>query len=225
MDLNVIADAPENLRVVLHNNPAHKPHLRARYAVAADQEILSGQIVSVKKNVADSRLEFIRGLDVDTDGAGAGDSALSLGNLIYVAIQASADGDVLNSGKLTGLSSAGGFELSTAHYDASKNYAAGDLLVPDGLTGKFIPVPADTAGFTVNGGQPIDTFVIARVVHDFAPPVNFAPVYTPTAGTPNGVSPGVTGEEFQVGRRFGAKNLTMLRIELLPPQAVTIAAP
>jgi len=224
MDLNNISTANAKLGVVVHNHPGHKPHLRGRYAVKSGQTILSGQVCSVTKNTSTGRLEYIRGLDVDTDGVGT-DAKLTAGDLIFIAYGSSTDGDVLNSGKLTGLSSVGGFELSTAYFDAAKTYQAGDLLVPDGLTGNLIPVPADSGDFTVASTTAVDTYVVARVVVDYAPPVDFAPTYTPNAGVASKSSPGVTGGAFRVGRRFGATDLKMLRIELLTPRPVTVAAP
>ena len=222
MDLNNLTPQPAKLNVVVHNYPAHKPHLRGRYAVQDGQTILSGQVCSVVKNTTDNRLEFIRGIDVDVDGAGA-DVKNTLGELLFIAHGNSTDGDVLNTGLLTAFSSVGGFELSTAHFDGAKTYNAGDLLVPDGLTGNLIPVPADSNGFTEENDEDIATFAIARVVHDYAPPVDFKPTYTPNDGEANSTSPGVSGGSFQVGRRFGAANLQMLRIELIEPRPVTVA--
>lgn len=217
------SNSPEKLGLVVHNEPAHAPHLRQRHAVADGQEILPGQVISVLKNTAKNRLEFIRGFDVKLS-ASSSDEKLSIGDLLYVARQASTDGDVLNSGKLTGLSSVGGFELSTSHFDASKSYNIGDYLVPDGLTGNLIPIPSVTSEFTENAlDGDIVTFAIARVVKDYDPPVDFSPVYTPAPGEDASVSPGVRGETFEVGRRFGANDLRMLRIELVPPREVTVA--
>lgn len=222
MDLNNLSTQPDSLEIVVHNHPGHKPHLRGRYPVKDGQTILSGQVCSVTKNTVTGRLEFIRGLDVDDDGAGA-DTKLTAGELIFFAYGNSTDGDVLNSGFLTGLSSVGGFELSTSRFDANATYEAGDLLVPDGTTGNLIPVPADTSGFTVDNNEDIATFIVARVVKDYAPPVDFAAAYTPGAGVANATSPGVSnGGSFQVGRRYGAASLKMLRIETLPPRPVTI---
>lgn len=224
MDLQNQTPLKAKLPVVVHNYPAHKPHLNGRYAVKDGQEILSGQVCSVVKNATAGRLEFIRGVDVDVDAGGA-DVKNTKGELLFIAHGNSTDGDVLNTGLLTAFSSVGGFELSTAHFDAGKTYEAGDLLVPDGLTGNLIPLPADTDGFTETNDEAIDTFVMARVVKDYAPPVDFKPTYTPNAGTANATSPGVSGGSFQVGRRFGAASLSMLRIELLEPRPVTVAAP
>lgn len=221
MDINVLSDQPAKLGLVIHNYPAHKPHLRGRYAVGADQVILPGQVISVVKNATLERLEWVRGVDVDADGTDT-DTALTKGELIFVATQGSADGDVINSGKLTGVSTNGGFEISTSRFADGASFEAGDLLVPDGLTGNFIKKPADTTGFTVNNGEDIDTFIIARVVADYAPPVDFGAVYTPAAGVASSVGQGVRGETFRPGRRYGASDLKMLRIELLAPRPVTI---
>lgn len=234
MDLNNLSTAKAKLGLVVHNHPGHKPHLRQRYAVQDGQDIKEGQVISVVKNTVDQRLEFIRGFDADID-AGGPDTKLSKGNLIMIAYQNSDDGDVLNSGKLTGLSSVGGFEISTAYFDESSTYEVGDLVIPDATTGNLIPVKfnddgtvsSDTSMFSVDpsvgaGATPIATYAVGRVVVDYAPPVDFAASYTANPGTLSGVSPGVTGATFQVGRRFGATDLRMLRIELIPPVAITI---
>lgn len=222
MDLNNLSTAKAKLGLVVHNHPGHKPHLRQRYAVAAGQDIKEGQLVSVIKNDTDGRLEFIRGFDIDIDGGGA--AITSLNDLIAVAYQSSDDGDVANSGKLTGLSSVGGFEISTAYFQ-DVSYEAGDLLIPDGTTGNFMPFTSTTTtnDFTeADTDVDVDTYAIARVVADYAPPVDFAPVYTANPGTDAGVSPGVTGAVWQAGRRYGATDLRMLRIELIPPRPVTV---
>lgn len=63
------------------------------------------------------------------------------GKIPFIALQDSADEDVTEAGKLTGLSCAGQFEIQTAYYNGS-NIAVGDLLTASATAGDLTPSSA-----------------------------------------------------------------------------------
>jgi hypothetical protein len=64
------------------------------------------------------------------------------GRIPYIAVQDSSDEDVVECGKLTGLSCAGKFEIETAHYKTGETYGVDTLLTWDGTTGNVKPAAA-----------------------------------------------------------------------------------
>ena len=87
--------------------------------VRASVTILSGQLISLAWNATDSVYEWALGG--------------SAGRIPYIAVQDSADEDVVECGKLTGLSCAGKFEIETAYF-TSGNYGVDTLLTWDSST-------------------------------------------------------------------------------------------
>lgn len=88
--------------------------------VRASEAILSGQLISLNWNSTDSVYEWEL-------GGGAG-------RIPYIAVQDSTDEDVLECGKLTGLSCAGKFEIETAYFTTG-TYGVDKFLTWDGTTG------------------------------------------------------------------------------------------
>lgn len=182
----------DKLRIIVHNEQGQKPHLYDRFPVAEGQVILSGQVISAYRNTVLNRIEWIRGYNPGTSQAG----------VIWIARHDSADGDVLAAGTLAGLSSNGDHDISSSRYKTGDTYRVGTELTYDAITGNF---KVATQG----------ELVFAKVKRDFNPPVNFGPVYTP-APADSGVSAGVKGGSFKVGRHSEAVDLNLVRFETVP---------
>lgn len=97
--------------------------------VRASEAILSGQLISLAWNNTDSVYEWEL-------GGGAG-------RIPYIAVQDSTDEDVLECGKLTGLSCAGKFEIETAYFTTG-TYGVDTLLTWDGSTAGNVKPAAAT---------------------------------------------------------------------------------
>lgn len=173
--------------------------LSATLPVREGVTILSGQIMSIRRNTSKGINEWSLGYDPEEDQA----------NSFYVAFDDSADGDVKTAGNLQGLSVRGQYELSTAHVKTGEAYLAGDELTFDMAgtnIGGFKKVPATVGTY----------IVIAHVVKDFEAPVNLGSVYTPAAAV-GGVSAGVQGGSFTLATHSNATDLNRVRIELVQP--------
>lgn len=111
--------------------------------VASGSTILSGQVVS--------------GVWSSTYGSHAWTLGLT-GGVPYIALQDSADEDVSEAGKLTGLSCAGQFEIQTAFYtqSAESTFTLGKVLSAGATSGDLIVA---TAGGTSANGSKIVGFV------------------------------------------------------------------
>lgn len=102
-----------NARVlVLRGFNPNEPHTLTQSLPVASGTILSGQVISTVWTAAQGSYAW-------TLGATA--------TVPYIALQDSADEDVQEAGKLTGLSCAGDFEIQTPFY-TSGTYALNDLL-------------------------------------------------------------------------------------------------
>jgi len=112
--------------------------------------VLSGQVVSLKWDATDSVYEWYLG--ADSTGAAAG-------KVPYIAIQDDQDEDVLECGKLTGLSCAGEFEIETAYF-TDDTYAVDVPLSYDGQSGDVTPAAngEDIIGWATrnNGRKSLD---------------------------------------------------------------------
>lgn len=174
--------------------------LSATHPVASGVTILSGQLITLVENTTDAQLEWTIGYDSGAEGARP--------YTFYFAVDDSADGDVLAAGNLQGLSVNGDYELSTAHYKSGETYKAGDPLTFDGVTGDLKKATLAT------------DLVLARIVKDFAAPVDLSAGYVsgtlePTAG--GVITPGVQGGTFLYGKHTNATDLTMIRFETVHP--------
>lgn len=110
--------------------------------VASGSTILSGQVVS--------------GVWSSTYGSHAWTLGLT-GGVPYVALQDSADEDVSEAGKLTGLSCAGQFEIQTAFYSGTESaLTLGAVLTAHATSGNVLLA---TAGGTSANGSKIVGFV------------------------------------------------------------------
>lgn len=192
------------LRLIVHNEPAQKPHLYQRYPIATGQTILAGQVISLHRNTTSNRIEWLRGFD----------AVNSLPNKLFIARQDGADGDVQACGTLPGLSSDGGFEISSAFFKTGETYVPGDEITFDGVTGNFRKVPTTPGSYVV----------FARVSKDFSSPVDFGSTYTPAAATAT-QSAGVTGGSFVLARRTNANDLRLVRMTLVPIYTKVVPVP
>lgn len=185
------------LRMTIHRGgTGQRPNrLSSTHAVADAEVILSGQVMTLVRNSAKSRNEWVKGL-----------TGSSLPNTFYIAVDDSADGDGVAAGNLQGLSVRGDYEISTAHFKSGETYYAGDALTPDGTTGNL--KKATTSSDTV----------IAHVVKDFDAPVDLGATYTDLKPTPaTTVSSGVQGGVFVRSRETNAQDLNRIRVELVQP--------
>ena len=91
--------------------------LTAAYPVASGVTILSGQLIQPTSDE-----QWVLGGDPSTEFTAVPQ--------FYFAINDSADADVIEAGKLPGLSSNGQYEIETPYFTAG-SYAPGDLLVAD----------------------------------------------------------------------------------------------
>lgn len=106
--------------------------------VASGTTVLSGQVVS--------------GVWSSTYGSHAWTLGLT-GGVPYIALQDSADEDVSEAGKLTGLSCAGQFEIQTAFYSGTEsNLTLGAVLTAGATSGNVLLA---TAGGTAGNGSKI----------------------------------------------------------------------
>lgn len=94
----------------------------------ASETILSGQVISLAWDATDGVYEW---------ELGSADNRIP-----YIAVQDDQDEDVLECGKLTGLSSAGKFEIETAYF-TDDTYAVDTIVTYDGTTGDITPAAAD----------------------------------------------------------------------------------
>jgi len=193
------------LRLTVHRGGVgQRPNrLSATHAVAADETILSGMLMTLIRNTVTGRLEWIKGV-----------SGSSLPNQFFFALDDSTDGDVKAAGNLQGLSVHGDYELSTAQYKTGVTYNQGTLLTPEAATGLVRPVVL--AGQTQDVGVP----VVGVVVKDYAPPVNLAPGFVAGSLLPEeggAITPGVQGGTFVLGRATNATNLERIRFETVQP--------
>lgn len=191
------------LRLTIHRGGVgNRPNrLSAQAPVAADETILSGMVMTLVNNAVKGRNEWIRGVTED-----------SLPNTYYIAVDDSADGDVVASGNLQGLSVRGDYEISTSQFtdDVEESgdlyvYAVGTELTPDGDTGLVKPAAEGDV-------------VIGVVVKDYAPPVDLAASFTDLKPDPaTAQSTGTQGGVYIRPRETNAQSLKRLRFELVPP--------
>ncbi len=192
------------LRLVIYrgahgNRPDHRS---ATYPVAEGETILSGQLISVRRNTLTGENEWVRGHDAALDQA----NSFYIADGDYVVTEYGvSDRDAHAAGNLKGLSVHGDYELGTARYKAGESYVAGDELTYDGTTGDL--KKASTTG----------NIVIGVVTHDFAAPVDFSSAYVPAVDAAGLVSDGVKGGSFTIGRHSNAIDLTRVRFETNAP--------
>ena len=107
-------------------NPQEPFQLSQAAPVASGVTILSGQVISLAWNSSLSQYEWVLG--VATTGATP-----------YIALNDSADYDVVEAGKLPGLSSAGKFEIRTPFYKTADaaNFNVDVPVTFDGTTGNI----------------------------------------------------------------------------------------
>ena len=123
---------------VLRGYNPNEPHtLTQSHPVKANVTIRSGQAISLEWVSGNSRYEWkLGGVDdqmtyialQDWDQSQTG----GLGAFGY-------DPDVIEAGKLTGLSCAGQFEIQTAYFTGSQSYPMDQALTYDGTTGNLKP--------------------------------------------------------------------------------------
>lgn len=192
------------LRMTIHRGGVgQRPNrLGATAPVAEGETILSGMVMTMVRNTAKSRNEWVKGVTAD-----------SLPNTYYIAVDDYSDGDVGAAGNLQGLSVRGDFEISTAAYKSGQSFVAGDALTPDGSTGNLKKATLAT------------DVVIAHVVKDYDGPVSLAASYTGLKPDPaTTVSSGVQGGIYLRPRETNAQDLHRLRVELVPPYLFTPSA-
>ena len=132
------------VRVLRGFNPQEPFTLSQGAPVAADVTIKSGQVISLDWNAAASQYEWVLGVP-----------SANVGATPYIALNDSADYDVVEADKLPGLSCAGQFEIATPFYKAAD--AAGFVndapVTYDGETGDIkLWLEADgTAGAPIIG--------------------------------------------------------------------------
>ena len=103
------------LQILRGNAAGESSMLSASHPVAGAAEVLSGMVIHPAWNSTTGIYEWLLGM-----GTTNGDA--------YFATADCDSYDVQSSGKLTGLSSSGGYELATGYYDSGKTYKVGDLL-------------------------------------------------------------------------------------------------
>ncbi len=183
------------LRLIEHRDPfGNRPTgLSGTFPVKADATILSGQLISVKRNTVTGVNEWVLGYN----------PASSQGREIAFAIDDSTDPDVIAAGNLRGLSARGRHDISTPYTKAGETYQLGAELTYDGVTG-FLKAAV--------GGD----LVVAVVSKDYSAPVNHATSYVPNDATAN-VSAGVTGGSFHLGHHTAAESVSLTRVITVEP--------
>lgn len=184
------------LRLTIHRGGVgNRPNrLSASAPVADGESILSGMVITMVENAVKGRNEWVRGVTNE-----------SLPHNFYLALDDSADGDVVAGGSLQGLSVRGDYEVSTSQFKDGEVYPVGTELTPDGTTGLLKPA---STGNTV----------IAVVTKDYNPPVDLAASFTGAQPDPATTqSTGVLGGVYRRPRETNADDLHRLRIELVQP--------
>lgn len=168
----------EVLRGYKPENPAHSQ--MARYPVAEDELIQSGQHITPQWNATTDRYEWVIGVD-----------SSSLEH--YIALEDYNDPDVLQAGVLPALSCAGQYEIQTPYF-ADDTYNVGDKITFDAATGnidKFTGAigTADILGVVtrkvlsiIGTNSSVKPFTIvdgARVVNPGTEVLTFRTSYTP----------------------------------------------
>jgi hypothetical protein len=124
---------------VLRGYDPNEPRtLTQSFPVATGVTVLSGQVVSLAWNAGLDTYEWELGW--------------SAGRVPHIALQDSADEDVLEAGKLTGLSSLGKFEIQTAFFKTGDTYNVDVPVSPDGVTGNL-------KAATLESGDPVMGFI------------------------------------------------------------------
>jgi len=148
------------LQILRGNAAGESSMLSASHPVADTVEVLSGMVIHPIWNLAVGTYEWLLGM---------GDNGEA-----YFATADYNGYDVQSSGKLTGLSSSGGYELATGYYDSTVTYKIGDLLT------------ATSAGLVTNVIDTNNPYIIGRVSRQL-------PAMDPTtAGIPGSAIPPVT---------------------------------
>ena len=113
------------VRISRGDDPNNPSYLSEDAPVKEGEVIKSGMVISLEFISANERYEWTKGWVA--------------GRVPHIARQDSASPDVLEAGKLTGLSTAGKFRIVTGYYktDAADPYYAGSAVVPDGTTGNL----------------------------------------------------------------------------------------
>jgi hypothetical protein len=183
------------LRLIEHRDPfGNRPTgLSGTFPVNADATILSGQLISVKRNTVTGVNEWVLGYN----------PATSQGREIAFAIDDSTDPDVIAAGNLRGLSARGRHDISTPYTKAGETYQYGTELTYDAVTG-FLKAAVAT------------NLVVAVVSKDYSAPVNHATSYVPNDATAD-VSAGVTGGSFHLGHHTAADSVSLTRIITVEP--------
>jgi hypothetical protein len=146
--------AEVRLQVLRGWDPNEPRTQTAALPVAEGVTIKSGQVISKQWNATDSIEEWILGVS-------AANSEGGLSAEPFIAQQDSADGDVLESGNLVGLSCAGDFELQTAHFKHGDAYPSGTPLTFDAVTGDIKAAAAIVAA-AAGAQEPILGFISKR---------------------------------------------------------------
>lgn len=117
-----LASTRANARVLVLRgfDPNAPSTLTQSLPVPSGVTVLSGQVVTPSWTAALGSQAWILGCTATVP---------------YIALQDSADEDVSEAGKLTGLSCAGQFEIQTAFYNSTTAYTQGALLRSEPLTG------------------------------------------------------------------------------------------
>lgn len=191
------------LRLTVHRGGVgQRPNrLSTTHPVATGETILSGMVCTLKENPTKSRLEWIKGVTVDSQP-----------NQYFFAYDDSTDGDVQAAGNLQGLSVHGDYELSTAHFAEGMgiSYSQGTPLTADAATGNVKPAQAGDV-------------VIGIVSRDYAPPVDLAAGYVEGSLLPAddaNITAGVQGGVFITGKATNAVDLRRIRFTTVQPYAL-----
>lgn len=186
----------ERLRLIEHRDPyGNRPTgLSGTFPVKADEEILSGHLISVERNVTYSRNEWVKGHT----------TADSLGLELAFAVDDATDGDVVAAGNLRGLTARGGHDISIPYTKEGEIYKYGDLLSPDYTNPGWL-----------KKAEPGD-LVVAVVSKDYESPVDHKTTFVPAPATGQ-VSAGVKGGSFHLGHHTAAKDVRLVRIITCEP--------
>jgi len=135
------------VRVLRGFNPQEPFTLSQGAPVASGVTILSGQVISLAWNAAASQYEWVLGVP-----------AAAVGATPYISLNDSIDYDVVEAGKLPGLSSAGQFEIQTPHFKSAdaNGFVVDAPVTYDGETGNIKLWVAPVEGVA---GAPIIGFV------------------------------------------------------------------
>ena len=116
------------VRVLRGFNPQEPFTLSQGAPVASGVTILSGQVISLAWNAAASQYEWVLGVP-----------AAAVGATPYISLNDSIDYDVVEAGKLPGLSSAGQFEIQTPHFKSAdaNGFVVDAPVTYDGATGNI----------------------------------------------------------------------------------------